>query len=339
MASTDPLTELDARFSSPGASPAPWDEARALLESAEAYWLTTVRPDGRPHVTPLLAVWQDGAMHFSTGPAERKARNLAANPRCILTTGSNTLGEGLDVVVEGEASRVTDETALRRLAGAWAAKYGEGWRFAVRDCAFHGGGGEAHVFAVAAPRVLGFRKGPEEFSQTRWTFSAADDWERRLAAAWASADRLSEEDLVALIDRLAGELPEGSAVAAFERAGSFDSTGHSDLAVPLYRQALERGLTGGRRRRAVIQLASSLRNLGRPQESVALLTAELERGSDELDDAVRTVLTLALTDVGREREAVSIAVGALARHLPRYRRSMANYARLLMEPESGESGR
>jgi hypothetical protein len=68
---------------------------------------------------------------------------------------------------------------------------------------------------------------------------------------------------------------------------------------------------------------------------VALLTAELAAGSDDLDDAVRTVLALALTDTGREREAVSIAVGALARHLPRYRRSMASYARQLVEPEPG----
>jgi Tetratrico peptide repeat len=81
----------------------------------------------------------------------------------------------------------------------------------------------------------------------------------------------------------------------------------------------------------VIQRASSLRNLGQPQESVALLTAETDAGSDHLDDAVRVTLALALTDVGRERDAVSLAIGALARHLPRYQRSMANYARLLLD--------
>jgi tetratricopeptide (TPR) repeat protein len=159
------------------------------------------------------------------------------------------------------------------------------------------------------------------------------DWERRLADAWATIDERDEADFLALIEKLAAELPPDSGIAAFERACSFDSTGHSDRAVPLYRQALEAGLTGERRRRAVIQLASSLRNLGRPEESVALLTAELDAGSDHLDDAVRAVLALALTDVGREREAVSVAVGALAAHLPRYQRSMANYARLLVEPE------
>jgi hypothetical protein len=160
------------------------------------------------------------------------------------------------------------------------------------------------------------------------------DWERRVAEAWASIDQRSEAEFLALIERLAAELPADSGMGAFERASAFDSTGHSERAVPLYRQALERGLTGERRRRAVIQLASSLRNLGHPQESVALLTAEMERGSDHLDDAVRATLALALTDVGREREAVALAIGALARHLPRYQRSMANYARLLLEPRS-----
>ena len=158
------------------------------------------------------------------------------------------------------------------------------------------------------------------------------DWERRSVRAWESIDSHGEEEFRALIDELAAELPPGSPVAAFERAAAFDSTGHPDRAVPLYREALRGELPGERRRRAVIQLASSVRNLGRPDESVALLTAELERGSDHLDDAVRATLALALTDVGREREAVSLAVGALARHLPRYQRSMANYARLLLEP-------
>jgi tetratricopeptide (TPR) repeat protein len=162
------------------------------------------------------------------------------------------------------------------------------------------------------------------------------DWEQRVADAWASIDERSEPEFLALIEGLAAELPPGSARAAFERACAFDSTGHPDRAVPLYREALEIGLTGENRRRAVIQLSSSLRNLGRPQESVALLTAELDAGSDHLDDAVRAVLALALTDVGREREAVALAVGALAPHLPRYQRSMAAYARQLVEPDPGD---
>jgi tetratricopeptide (TPR) repeat protein len=155
------------------------------------------------------------------------------------------------------------------------------------------------------------------------------DWQRRVDETWAAADDYTDDELVARIDELAAELPEGDPVAAFERGGSFDSTGRPELAVPLYREALDLGLDGIRRRRAVIQLASSLRNLGETEESVALLTAERDRGSDELDDAVSAFLALALVDAGREREAVSVALSALAPHLPRYQRSLANYASLL----------
>jgi tetratricopeptide (TPR) repeat protein len=161
-----------------------------------------------------------------------------------------------------------------------------------------------------------------------------EDWERRLAAAWASLGEDSDAaEFVALIGGLAGELPEGSGVAAFERGSAYDSTGQPDRAVPLYRQALERGLTGERRRRAVIQMASSLRNLGHPEQAVALLRAEADAGSDHLDDAVRGFLALALVDTGEERAAVALALGALAPHLPRYQRSLANYARLVAHPE------
>jgi hypothetical protein len=159
-------------------------------------------------------------------------------------------------------------------------------------------------------------------------------WEQRLADAWASLDDDTDgAEFRALIDDLVAELPEGSAIADFERACAFDSTGASDRAIPLYRKALAGGLTGIRRRRATIQLASSLRNVDHPEESVALLTAELAAPSDILDDAVAAFLALALTDVGREREAVSLALRALAPHLPRYQRSLGNYARLLVEPE------
>ncbi len=157
------------------------------------------------------------------------------------------------------------------------------------------------------------------------------DWEQRLAALWATIDQQPEQEFLGQMAQLVAELPVDDAVGIFEWAASLDSTGHSDRAVPLYRRALALGPPGIRRRRAVIQMASSLRNLGQAEESVTLLRAEREFGSDELDDAVSAVLALALVDTGHEREAVSIAVAALAPHLPRYQRSMANYARLLLE--------
>lgn len=88
------------------------------------------------------------------------------------------------------------------------------------------------------------------------------DWEQRVSDQWTSIDDHGEDAFLTKTERLVAELPADSAVAVFERAASLDSTGHSDLAVPLYRRALELGLPGDRRRRAVIRLASSLRNIG-----------------------------------------------------------------------------
>ncbi|HEX4703814.1 MAG TPA: tetratricopeptide repeat protein [Pseudonocardiaceae bacterium] len=152
------------------------------------------------------------------------------------------------------------------------------------------------------------------------------DWDERVAALWASIDDHDEDDFLALMGKLVAERPADDPVRLFEHASAFDSTGHPDLAVEHYRAALRCGLSGQRRRRATIQLASSLRNLGRADESVALLVAELDATSDDLDDAVRAFLALALTSVGREREAVSMALTALAPHLTRYNRSLTAYA-------------
>ncbi|MGQ0534225.1 MAG: tetratricopeptide repeat protein [Caulobacteraceae bacterium] len=154
-------------------------------------------------------------------------------------------------------------------------------------------------------------------------------FEDRLQDHWAKLDDMAAADFVALLDDIVVTAPP--AISAFERACARDSTGRSADAVPLYREALGIGLTGERRRRAVIQLASSLRNIGQVEESVALLTAERAQPSDHLDDAVTATLALALTSTGRDREAVSILITALAPHLPRYQRSMKNYAKLLLE--------
>src|ERR1700730_4041198 len=118
----EPATELHPQFSSDGATLTPWSEARKLLEKASIYWLVTVRPDGRPHVTPLFAVWLDGALYFCTGPSERKAKNLSLNSHCAITTGCNVI-EGLDLVVEGDAEKVSGEPRLQALAARFASKY------------------------------------------------------------------------------------------------------------------------------------------------------------------------------------------------------------------------
>lgn len=107
--SSHPDARLDRRYSEPEAQVTSWEDAEAALAAAELFWLTTVRADGRPHCTPLLAVWSAGALHVSTGPEERKARNIDANPNVLLTTGCNNLQGGMDLVVEGRAVRVEDD--------------------------------------------------------------------------------------------------------------------------------------------------------------------------------------------------------------------------------------
>ncbi len=166
---SEPETELDGRFSDPDAVATGWDAARRTLETAELFWISTVRSDGRPHVTPLVAVWLDGAIHFSTGATEQKAINLAANPHVILTTGCNHWNQGVDVVVEGDAVQVTDDAVLERLAEAWATKWDGRWQFGARGGRFHHeSGGDALVFGVTPNKILAFGKG--NFSHTRHRF-------------------------------------------------------------------------------------------------------------------------------------------------------------------------
>ena len=165
----EPVTTIDSRFSDPDAVATKWDETRRVLETAELFWISTVRADGRPHVTPLVAVWLDGAIHFSTGATEQKAMNLRGNPHVILTTGCNRWDTGLDVVVEGDAVQLTDDDVLKRLAEAWTIKWDGQWQFEARNGGFHSKSGEmALVFEVKPTKILAFAKG--HFSHTRHQF-------------------------------------------------------------------------------------------------------------------------------------------------------------------------
>jgi nitroimidazol reductase NimA-like FMN-containing flavoprotein (pyridoxamine 5'-phosphate oxidase superfamily) len=163
MLSNEPVTKIDSRFSDPNAIATGWDETRRVLETAELFWISTVRADGRPHVTPLVAVWLDGAIYFSTGPTEQKVMNLHGNPHVILTTGCNHWDTGLDVVVEGDAVQVNDDTLLERLAEAWATKWDGRW---TRSDGFHLE--TILVFAVTPTKILAFAKGT--FGVTRYQF-------------------------------------------------------------------------------------------------------------------------------------------------------------------------
>jgi general stress protein 26 len=166
---TTPVTQLDERFSGPDSTATGWEVTRRTLEAADLFWICTVRADGRPHTTPLVAVWHDDAIHFSTGATEQKAANLRGNPHVILMTGRNSWDQGLDIVVEGDAVQLTDDDTLERLAAAWATKWDGRWQFEARNGAFHHKtGGEAHVFSVTPTKITAFAKG--DFSQTRHQF-------------------------------------------------------------------------------------------------------------------------------------------------------------------------
>lgn len=168
---------IDPRYGNASATAPPWEDIERLLTEAQLYWIVTVRADGRPHAVPLVGVWHDGAFVFCTGSQEQKQRNLDANPHVAVTTGSTGArgwNVGKDVVVEGDAVRVTDAGTLQTLADAWFAKYGDDWKFAVRGDEFvelsdsegttEGG---AWVYRVAPGKVLAFG---DDHGQTAYRF-------------------------------------------------------------------------------------------------------------------------------------------------------------------------
>ena len=169
MSDPSPTTELDVRYGAEGVAATPWATVEQALTGAELYWLTTVRQSGGPHMTPLIGVYAEDALHFCTGGEEQKARNIAANPGVLMSTGTNTLHAGLDVAIEGSATPVTDDARLHALAAAWEDKYGAEWHFDVADGAFAHPGGRAEVFRVAPSRAYAFGKAP--YSHTRYRFA------------------------------------------------------------------------------------------------------------------------------------------------------------------------
>jgi hypothetical protein len=169
MTPQKPVTELDEPYSHPDAKPIPWPVAWDALDGAGIYWLSTVRSDGRPHVTPVAAVLLDGSLFFSTGPHEQKARNLASNARCILTTGCNKFNEGRDIVVEGEAVRSIERSQLERLAELFEEKYEGVFGFQAGNEGFSMPEGIAHVFEVAPLKAFAYERS-ETGGATRYRF-------------------------------------------------------------------------------------------------------------------------------------------------------------------------
>jgi hypothetical protein len=136
----------------------PWSWAEERLIRSHDYWCATTWPDGRPHVMPVWAVWLDDALWFSSAPTSRKARNLAHDPRCVLTTD-----DALEpVVLEGVAAPVTELSVVETFTAAANAKYETDYAvdFYVKNALFRVE--PAWAFALSEERF--------DTSPTRWRF-------------------------------------------------------------------------------------------------------------------------------------------------------------------------
>lgn len=133
----------------------PWSWAEERLRDCRNFWVSTVRRDGRPHAMPVWAVWLNGALYFSTARTSVKARNLYANPRCVVST--DRADEA--VILEGAAAIEDDHAVLRPAWDAYKAKYD--WDLE----------GES-MFALCPTVAFAFIETAEQFAtaSTRWTF-------------------------------------------------------------------------------------------------------------------------------------------------------------------------
>lgn len=151
------------------------------------------------------------------------------------------------------------------------------------------------------------------------------EWQSAVDRLWAQFDRLAPADFLAAMRELVSRAPTGSGHGLFELASAHDALDDEAQAIGLYREAIACGLPEETRRQAVLQLASSLRQTGALEESLALLEREVEI-DDAMTDAATAFLCLSLMDAGRAEEAAARALLALAKHLPRYRKSITAYA-------------
>jgi hypothetical protein len=157
-----------------GSPPLAWDRAREALETGTpsteaAFFLGTVRPDGRPHAAGVGAAWHEEALYFVSGPNTRKSRNLAANPACTMSARL----PGIDLVFEGEAGRVTDAATLEALAAVyrdigWPAQV-EGDAFTAPYSAPSAGPPPWHLYRLRFHTVFGVAAA-EPYGATRWRF-------------------------------------------------------------------------------------------------------------------------------------------------------------------------
>jgi hypothetical protein len=165
MTRNEPVTEhADLGFPvSPHLTP--WPEAVECLAQAQNYWLTTVRPDGKPHVAPVWGAWLDGGLYICTSERSRKARNFAQEPRCCVSIDSETL----QIVIEGRVSRTSDEEAMRRVGETYGSKYG--WGMTPKDGGLADAqGNSGPVYLIEPDVVFGYGFFEGAYTATRWRF-------------------------------------------------------------------------------------------------------------------------------------------------------------------------
>jgi general stress protein 26 len=161
---------IDRRYSDDGAEAVPWTDSLARLAAAELAWVVTVRPDGRPHATPMVPVVHEGKVYFHTGSTEVKTANLRSNPRVLVLAGDTGWERGLDVAVEGTAAPVTDDALLRRLAELYRDRWDGRWQLEVENgsVATLTADIDVVVFEVTPGKAFGHNKG-DVFGQTNYS--------------------------------------------------------------------------------------------------------------------------------------------------------------------------
>ncbi len=165
------MQRLDRGYSDDGAEAVPWLAVETRLAESEVAWIVTVRPDGRPHATPMVPVVHDGKVYFHTGSTEVKYANLRANPHVLVLAGDTAWDGGLDVAFEGVAGEVTDDVLLRRVAELYRSRWDGRWQLEVADGIVVGTNPDVRVivFEVTPSRARGHAKG-DPFGQTTYRF-------------------------------------------------------------------------------------------------------------------------------------------------------------------------
>lgn len=149
-----------------------WSKSVEQFSQSEKYWLATVDPDGHPHAVPVFSVWFEGCPYFTSNPDARKARDITQNAHCVITTAGKTL----DLVLEGEAVKITDDERLKQVAEVYHSKYG--WPITVENHAYSvpygapaAGKPPYELYQIRMTKAFAMGSSEPPYGATRWRFS------------------------------------------------------------------------------------------------------------------------------------------------------------------------